>query len=112
MAKREAEDMATRYVSVEKDRQRKLAAMTHNKRVHDIIDMKDTSGQDLLIWIFANKDKTEVVDGETCVAMVIFLDADNQRVQFEDVVVKDGRYMHAHGGDAALLVTKLRAGSI
>lgn len=112
MAKREAEDLAARYVSVEKDRQRKLAAQTHNKRVHDIIDMQDVSGQDLLIWIFANKDKPEVSEGETCIAMIIFLDADNQRVQFEDVVVKKGSYMHVHGGDPALLVTKLRAGSI
>jgi len=96
----------------ERELQRKLAASTYQKRVHDIFDFTDKHGDDIITWIFAEPNNKDVKEGETVIAMIVFLHPTRQQIRLEKAVVRGGRYYHTDGGSEDLLVNKLMAGAI
>jgi hypothetical protein len=95
VARRQAANKAQFIKDRRKDRLRALASETLGKRVHDIIELEDANGDDVIVWVYTAPfvtGKRDISQGERCVVMIVNLEQSRQSVSFDEVTFRDGRY--------------------
>lgn len=101
-------NLAQLVVDKDKERQRKLAASTLGKKVHDIVDFEDTNGDDVFVWIFCDPKLRDVQPGQRLVVMIVLSEQKQSTIKFDEVVYKEGRYWLADGQN---LIVSLQLGA-